>query len=128
MIPVPESAMQTAEQVGQEIARRGGMTVSGGEKGVMNAVSMGARKIGGLAVGISPRLSRLDAGPYVDVSITTGLGTVRNLINVRTPDSLIFINGGFGTLNGCFSPIRTKRPVLYWRVREIGLTRCAEFW
>lgn len=97
--PVPEKAMQMAEQVGQEIARRGGIVISGGEKGVMNAVSIGARQLGGLAVGISPRLLRLEAGPYVDVSITTGLGTVRNLINVRTPDALIFINGGFGTLN-----------------------------
>lgn len=108
--PVPEKAMQVAEQVGQEIARRGGMVVSGGEKGVMNAVSIGARQIGGLAVGISPRLLRMEAGPYVDVSITTGLGTVRNLINVRTPDVLIFVNGGFGTLNELLLAYQDGKP------------------
>jgi len=97
--PVPEDVLQLAEQVGESIARKGGMTLSGGEKGVMNAVAKGARQLGGLAVGISPRLDRLEASPYLDVSITTGLGTVRNLLNVRAPDTVVMVNGGYGTLN-----------------------------
>lgn len=97
--PVPGNALDVAEQVGRAIAERGGITVSGGEKGVMLAVVKGAREVGGLTVGISPRLDRREASPPLDVAITTGLGTLRNLVNVRAPDVVLMINGGFGTLN-----------------------------
>lgn len=96
---VPPEALRLAERTGRAIAERGGMTLSGGEKGVMTSVVKGAREVGGLTVGISPRLERREASPYLDVAVTTGLGTVRNIINVRAPDTLIMINGGFGTLN-----------------------------
>lgn len=108
--PVPEEALQLAEQVGEAIARKGGMTLSGGEKGVMNAVSKGARQVGGLAVGVSPRLDRLEASPYLDVSITTGLGTVRNLLNVRAPDTVVMVNGGYGTLNEILLAYQDGKP------------------
>ncbi len=108
--PVPEEALQLAEQVGEAIARKGGITLSGGEKGVMNAVSKGARQVGGLVVGVSPRLDRLEASPYLDVSITTGLGTVRNLLNVRAPDTIVMVNGGYGTLNEILLAYQDGKP------------------
>jgi uncharacterized protein (TIGR00725 family) len=108
--PVPVEALRHAEQVGAAIARKGGMTLSGGEKGVMTAVAKGAREIGGLTVGISPRLDRLEASPYLDVSITTGLGTVRNLLNVRAPDTVVMVNGGYGTLNEILLAYQDGKP------------------
>ncbi len=96
---VPPEALVLGEAVGRAIAESGAIALSGGEKGVMNAVSKGAREAGGLVVGIHPRLERLEGSRYIDISITTGLGTVRNLLNVRAPDCLIMVNGGFGTIN-----------------------------
>jgi uncharacterized protein (TIGR00725 family) len=131
--PVPAEAMQLAEKVGEEIARRGGMTLSGGEKGVMNAVSKGARQLGGLTVGVSPRLDRLEAGPYLDVSITTGLGTLRNLLNVRAPDTVVMINGGFGTLNELLLAYQDGKPCVVfegsgnWSDRVRGILLDGEY-
>ncbi|MHA2135420.1 MAG: SLOG cluster 4 domain-containing protein, partial [Candidatus Thorarchaeota archaeon] len=42
-----ESALQMAEQVGEEIAKRGVVLVSGGLGGVMEAACRGAKKHGG---------------------------------------------------------------------------------
>ena len=96
---IPSHTLQMAFQIGKEIVRQGAICLSGGMNGVMNAVSKGAREAGGIVVGITPILDRKECSPYLQVAITTGLGTVRNLLNIRAPDSLIAVGGGYGTLN-----------------------------
>lgn len=107
---VPAQSMECALEVGKEIARSGAICASGGMSGVMNAVSKGARSLGGIVVGIAPVLERSECSPYLTVAITTGLGTVRNVINVRAPDSLIAIGGGFGTLNELLIAYEDHKP------------------
>jgi uncharacterized protein (TIGR00725 family) len=65
----------------------------------MEAVSRGAKEEGGLVVGILPGFDKRDANPYVDIAITTGMGLMRNTLNVRAADAVIMISGGIGTLN-----------------------------
>ncbi len=96
---ITPKALQWAEEVGRLIAERGGLVISGGRGGVMEAVSKGAKQAGGLVVGIMPSMETSEANPYVDVVITTGLGGVRNMLTVRTSDAVIMIAGGGGTLN-----------------------------
>lgn len=88
-----------AEQVGREIAKRGGVVISGGLSGVMEAVSRGAKQAGGLTVALLPGFDKEDANPYVDVPIATGMGFIRNTLEIRAADAVIMISGGIGTLN-----------------------------
>ncbi|HEX4744646.1 MAG TPA: TIGR00725 family protein [Candidatus Limnocylindria bacterium] len=97
--PVPSHALAAAEEVGRLIAEAGAVAVSGGLSGVMEAVSRGAKSAGGLVVGILPGFDKRDANPYVDIAITTGMGWMRNTLNVRAGDAVIMISGGIGTLN-----------------------------
>jgi uncharacterized protein (TIGR00725 family) len=97
--PVPPQALALAEEVGREIARRGGIVISGGLSGVMEAVSKGAKQEGGLTVALLPGFEKEEANEYVDVPIATGMGFMRNTLTVRAADAVIMISGGIGTLN-----------------------------
>ena len=63
-----------AEEVGKEIARNNAILICGGKGGVMEAACRGAKKEGGITVGILPSLRKEDANPYIDVIISTGMG------------------------------------------------------
>ena len=97
--PVPENALRMAEEVGRLVAERGGIVVTGGLSGVMEAVSRGAKQAGGLVIGILPGFEKRDANEFVDIAITTGMGWMRNTLTVRAADAVIMISGGIGTLN-----------------------------
>lgn len=88
-----------AEQVGAALARAGAVLVCGGLSGVMEAACRGARREGGLTVGLLPGADRAAANPHVGVAIATGLGELRNGLVVRSVDALIAIGGEFGTLS-----------------------------
>lgn len=87
-----------AEEVGRGIARRKAVLISGGRGGVMEASCRGAKKEDGLVVGILPE-TRDQANPYVDITIVTGMGDARNVLNVKSADAVISICGGAGTLS-----------------------------
>lgn len=97
--PVPPQALAAAEEVGRLLAEAGAVVVSGGLSGVMEAVSRGAKRAGGLTIGILPGFDKRDANPYVDIAFTTGMGFMRNTLNVRVADAVIMVSGGIGTLN-----------------------------
>ncbi len=59
-----------AEEVGKLIAEKGGVLITGGLGGVMEAASKGAKEAGGTTVGILPDFSKEDANRYVDIPIT----------------------------------------------------------
>ena len=88
-----------AEEVGRLIADRGGIVVTGGLSGVMEATSRGAKRAGGLVIGILPGFDKREANEFVDIAITTGMGWMRNTLTVRAADAVIMISGGIGTLN-----------------------------
>ena len=73
--------------------------VCGGLGGVMEAACRGAKKAGGLTVGILPGTDRAAANAFVDVAVPTGLGEARNALVVRAADALIAVGVGYGTLS-----------------------------
>jgi len=91
--------LKLAEEVGSEIARRGAAVVCGGMTGVMEAVCRGARKEGGLTIGIIPSDKKSDANQFVQIPIVTGMGMGRNVMLVKTADAIIAVGGEFGTLS-----------------------------
>jgi uncharacterized protein (TIGR00725 family) len=94
----PEIAA-VAEAVGRGIAERGGVLVTGGRGGIMEAASRGAHDAGGLVVGMLPGHDAAGANAYVDLAIPTGLGfALRNAITIRSADAVIMISGEVGTL------------------------------
>jgi len=107
----PEIA-KLAEEVGAEIARAGAVLVCGGLKGVMEAVSKGAKSAGGTTIGILPGSRREDANPYIDYPIVTGIGYARNKLVVKTGHVVIAVGGHYGTLSEIAFALGYKIPVV----------------
>lgn len=101
-----------AEQVGYELARRGAIVVCGGLGGVMAAACQGAKRAGGLTIGILPGKTPREANPYVDIPIVTGLGEARNSIVVRTARAVIAVGGEYGTLSEIAFALKFGIPVI----------------
>lgn len=95
----PADALQMAEEVGGELARRGVTVVCGGLEGVMEAVCRGAKAAGGVTIGILPGDDPAEANSWVDYPVCTGLGYARNVIVVKSGRAVIAIDGAYGTLS-----------------------------
>ncbi len=97
----PPEALEAAEAIGRELARRGVTVVCGGRGGVMEAACRGARAEGGHTIGILPgRNARESApNPYVEFPIFTGVGYARNAMVVLSGEAVIAIDGSYGTLS-----------------------------
>jgi len=91
-------SLQISFQVGKLIAKKGAILVCGGLGGVMEAASRGAKKAGGLTVGILPGNNPYDANPYIDLPLATGMGYSRNSLVAMNSDVLIAVDGKYGTL------------------------------
>lgn len=90
----------TARRLGELIARRGWILLTGGRNvGVMAASARGAKEAGGFVVGVLPDRSDRKASPHLDVVIRTDMGDARNVINVLSSDVVIACPGRMGTLS-----------------------------
>ncbi len=113
-----------AEEVGYRIAKKGAGLICGGLTGVMEATCKGAKRAGGLTVGVIPTIRKSDANPYVDIVIATGMGTARNVIIVRSADAIIAIDGSFGTLSEISHAFEQGKKVVSlgsWDMRKIDV-------
>lgn len=110
-----------AEAIGAGIARRQGVLICGGLGGVMEAAARGARREGGLVVGVLPGTDRKEGNAHLSLSLATGLGDARNAIVARASDVLIAIDGGYGTLSEIGLALKMGRPVIglgTWRIES----------
>ncbi len=112
-----------AEEVGAEIAKRGAAVVCGGLTGVMEAVCRGARREGGLTIGIIPSDNRDDANPYVQIPIVTGMGMGRNVMLVKTADVVIAVGGEYGTLSEIAHALNLGKTVIGLRSWKLEKAR-----
>ncbi|MGB8953101.1 MAG: TIGR00725 family protein [Candidatus Aminicenantales bacterium] len=92
-------SLEWAFEVGRRIAERGALLVCGGLGGVMEEASRGAKQAGGLTIGILPGNRLEDANSYIDIAIVTGLGYSRNSLVAMNADTLIAVDGEYGTLS-----------------------------
>ena len=108
--------MEDARRLGEAIARRDYVLLTGGGPGVMRAVCEGAYKAGGLVIGILPndRQHPLEKYPneFVDIAVFTGMFDARNVINAKTPHVLVALSGGAGTLSEIALSLRSDTPVI----------------
>lgn len=115
----PDWAMELAEQVGGELARRGAMVVCGGLRGVMEAVCRGAKAQGGTTIGILPGNEPVTANDFIDIPIMTGMGYARNVIVVKTGRAAIAIDGAYGTLSEIGHALGDGIPVIGLKTWEL---------
>jgi uncharacterized protein (TIGR00725 family) len=109
-----------AEEVGGEIARQGAVLVCGGLRGVMEAVARGAKRVGGLTIGILPGAGAQEANDFIDVPVVTGMGEARNILVVRSSNAVIAIAGSYGTLSEIALALKVGVPVVgmgTWQLR-----------
>ncbi|HEX2695615.1 MAG TPA: TIGR00725 family protein [Acidobacteriota bacterium] len=93
------ASREAAARVGELIAKAGAILICGGLGGVMEAAALGAKKAGGLTIGILPGRSPAEANPSIDVPVATGMGYTRNALVALNADALIAIDGEYGTLS-----------------------------
>lgn len=99
-------AAKTAFSLGQAIAKRGFILITGACPGLPYESARGTRSLGGVSVGISPALSQDEhvhkyesPSDAYDVIIYTGSGLMgREVTNIRSSDIVIIVGGSSGTL------------------------------
>jgi uncharacterized protein (TIGR00725 family) len=109
-----------AEEVGREIAKKKALLICGGLGGVMEASARGAKKEGGVTIGILPGFSFEDANPFIDIPIVTGLSHARNFLVVRSSQAIIAVEGGYGTLSEIGIALKLRKPVVGLRTWDIS--------
>jgi uncharacterized protein (TIGR00725 family) len=112
-----------AEEVGRQLAEKGATVLCGGLGGVMEAACRGAKRAGGLTIGVLPGRNRRDANPFVDIPIVTGMGEARNVIVVSSAQSVIAVSGGYGSLSEIAHALKLGIPVVglgTWQLRKDG--------
>ncbi len=102
-------AYELARKVGEAVAKRGHVLITGATTGVPFEAALACKKAGGSNIGFSPagtprehqKKFRLPMDPKIfDHIIYTEAGYAgRNLLMVRSADATIMIDGRIGTLN-----------------------------
>src|SRR5262249_40109964 len=72
----------------------------------------GAKRAGGLTVGILPTADAATASPDVDIVLTTGLGEARNAVIALSGDALVACGMSAGTASEVALALRAGKPVL----------------
>ena len=77
----------------------------------MEAACRGAKKSGGMTIGIIPGEDKSKANRFVDIVIPTGMGFSRNTLVVGTGDMVVALPGAYGTLSEIGFALIGKKPV-----------------
>jgi uncharacterized protein (TIGR00725 family) len=115
-----EQEAALAERVGQLLAERGAIPLSGGEEGVMEAACKGAQEAGGTVVGILGGSNTAEANAYLSASVVTGIGMARNTILVRSADAVISVGCSWGTLIEMGLAVKFGKPLVALHGWHIG--------
>jgi hypothetical protein len=113
-----KDALEKAEQMGQEIAKRGLVLVTGATIGIPYWAAKGAKEAGGTVIGLSPAASKAAhiksyhlPTDYHDLIVYTGFDYAgRNLLLTRSADAVITICGRMGTLNEFTIAFEDQKP------------------
>ncbi len=107
-----KEAYNYAFEVGEELAKKGALTLTGGGLGVMEAALKGAKKNNGKTLAIIPWENINKVNDYADVVVATGIGWSRNSINLNSCDGAIIVGGGAGTLNEATYAYMMNKPLV----------------
>lgn len=107
--------LQTAEIVGDLVAKNKAILITGGCNGVAEAAAKAAYKQGGIVAG-TPGRKRMTANPWVTVEICTPI-EVGDFIfaGILSCDVIIVLPGGVGTLAELAIAYRYRKPLIFIR-------------
>ncbi len=111
---IEENIYKIAEQVGFLLAEKGAIVVTGGKGGVMDSAASGAKKSGGITVGVIKGNKRFKSNDSTEVEILTGMEAdgFDEFMLVSMCDAFIMIGGGAGTLEEITIAYRNKKPII----------------
>jgi len=112
-------AYEKAKEVGREIAKHGGIIVTGATTGFPMYAAMGAKDECGFSIGFSPASTEREHVEsyklpldYMDVIVYTGFGySGRDLLLIRSADAVIIGCGRIGTINEFSVAFEDRRPI-----------------
>ncbi len=114
-----EADLERAKRLGKGIAEMGAVLICGGRGGIMEAACEGVKEKGGKTIGILPGKSRGEGNEYLDHSIVTGLGMLRNSLVVLNGDIVVAFPGRYGTLSEISMALEYGKRVLGLRTWDI---------
>ena len=109
---IDDKVERLAHNIGILIGRLGVVLVCGGLDGAMYAAAKGAKKAGGLTIGLLPGTSKEDANAYIDIALPTTIGYARNAMVACSADIIVALPGSHGTLSEICYGLVYKRPVI----------------
>lgn len=105
-----------AFQIGQIVGKFQMTLLTGGRNiGVMHAACKGAKKTGGITVGILPEENKKNVSSFIDIPVITGQGSGRNNINILTSDLIIAVGNGPGTLSEIALAMKAKKTLIIYK-------------
>ncbi|HLH86089.1 MAG TPA: TIGR00725 family protein [Thermoplasmataceae archaeon] len=110
---VNKSVCALAERVGILLAKEGAVVICGGMGGVMECVSRGVRKNGGVVIGILPGESPHSGNRYLNYALPTGVGYLRNFLIIRASEAVIAIDGSTGTTSEAAFALTEGKSVVF---------------
>ena len=78
----------------------------------MEAASRGAKKAGGLTIGLLPGTNKRDANLFIDIALPTTIGFARNAMVAASGDIIVALPGSHGTRSEISYALVYKRPVI----------------
>jgi uncharacterized protein (TIGR00730 family) len=121
--------VETAREVGCELARRGQVLIYGGGRvGLMGAVAEGALSLGGEVIGIIPELLMHKEVAYDDLPDLRVVGSMheRKALMAELADAFVALPGGFGTFEELCEIITWHQLGIY--SKPIGLLNVAGYY
>jgi uncharacterized protein (TIGR00725 family) len=112
-------AVAQARRLGEAVARRGCILITGACPGLPDKAAEGAKRRGGFVFGISPAFSKREhleiyGSPieHYDMILYSGMGLMeRDIVNIRSADAIAFIGGGMGSLNEFSVAYEERKPI-----------------
>jgi len=123
-----KEVLETAYKLGSAIAQKGWVVLTGGRRaGVMHEALRGAKESGGLTIGILPDDHAHDLSEFVDLSVMTGMGSARNMINILTSHVVIACGTGLGTTSEIVLALKAGKLVILIRQTEEAINFFTSF-